>query len=65
MSQTEEYELNFSSIQIPWLEVGEITEFIDPNAGPTDPIRWLLSSLTLGLGLGPMTGNARRVTIVG
>ena len=60
----EEYDVNFSAIMAPWLEVGEIVEFYDPDAGPTDPIRFLLSSLGVPLGLSPMSGNAKRVGIV-
>lgn len=60
----EEYDLNFSSICLPWLEVGEIVQFVDPNAGPSDPDRFLLSSLTIPLGLGPMSGDAKRVTVI-
>jgi len=60
----EEYDINFSSISFPWLEVGQIIEFIDPDGGPTDPIRFLLSSLSFGGGLSPMSGNAKRVAIV-
>ena len=60
----EEYDVNFSAIMAPWLEVGEIVEFHDPDAGPTDPIRYLLSSLGIPLGLSPMSGNAKRVGIV-
>jgi hypothetical protein len=60
----EEYDLNFSVISFPWIEVGEIVQFIDPNPGVGDPDRFLLSSLTIPMGLGPMSGNAKRVTVV-
>jgi hypothetical protein len=61
----EEFNLDFSSITFPWLEAGEIVEFIDPRPSPGQPTRFLLSSITLPLGLGPMSGNAKRVTVVG
>jgi hypothetical protein len=61
----EEFELSFSSIALPWLEVGEIIEFVDPRPSEGQPTRFLLSSLNLSLGLGPMTGNAKRVSVVG
>lgn len=61
----EEFEVNFGSICFPWLEGGDIAEFIDPEPGIGDPDRYLLSSFSIPLGLGPMTGNMKRVTIVG
>lgn len=61
----EEFDLNFSSIALPWLEVGEIVEFIDPRGYNGQPTRFLLSSLTLPLDLGAMSGNAKRVSVVG
>lgn len=61
----EEFELNFTSIALPWLEAGEIIEFIDPRPSEGQPTRFLLSSLNLSLGLGPMSGNAKRVSVVG
>lgn len=61
----EEWDLNFSSITFPWIEVGEIVEFNDPRPGVGDPDRFLLTTLSLPMGLGPMSGNAKRVTVVG
>lgn len=61
----EEFNLDFSSIALPWLEVGEIIEFIDPRKNAGAPTRFLLSSLNMPLGLGAMSGNAKRVTVVG
>lgn len=61
----EEFDLNFSSIALPWLDVGEIVQFLDPRPSAGQPDRFLLSSLTIPLGLGPMSGNAKRVTYVG
>lgn len=61
----EEYDLNFNSIAMPWLEVGEIVEFVDPRPSAGQPSRFLLSSISIPLGLGPMSGNAKRVTVVG
>lgn len=61
----QEYDLNFSSLMLPWMEVGEIIEFIDPKATITQPDRFLLSQLNIPLGLGPMTGTGKRVTIIG
>lgn len=61
----EEFDLNFSSIALSWLEVGEIIEFLDPRPSDGQPTTFLLSSLNLSLGLGPMSGNAKRVSVVG
>lgn len=61
----QEYDLNFSSLMLPWMEVGEIIEFIDPKAAETQPDRFLLSQLNIPLSLGPMTGIGKRVTILG
>lgn len=60
----EEFDLNFDSINLFWMEVGEIVEFDDPRPAPEQPDRFLLSSLTIPLGLGPMSGNAKRVSVV-
>lgn len=61
----EEFDLNFSSIALSWLEVGEIIEFLDPRPNEDQPTTFLLSQLNLSLGLGPMSGNAKRVSVVG
>lgn len=60
----ESYELNFSSIVFPWLEANSIIEFIDPDAAPEDPTRFLMDTFSIPLDLLPMTGTAKRVTIV-
>jgi len=63
--QLEEFELSFESLFIPWLEVGDILGWEDPRPATGDPHTFLLSSLSLPLKLGPMSGVAKRVTIVG
>lgn len=60
----EEFELSFESLMLPWLEVGDILGWIDPNRAPGDPDTFLLSSLSIPLKLGPMSGVGKRVTIV-
>lgn len=60
----ESFDVNFSSLVFPWTEAGEIVEFIDPDAPEYDPTRFLLSSFSIPLKLGPMTGSAKRVIIV-
>lgn len=61
----EEFELNFETLVLPWLDVGQILGFVDPSPAPGDPTTFLLTGITLPLKLGPMSGNARRTTIVG
>jgi hypothetical protein len=60
----ESYELTFSSIMYQWLEVGEVIQILEPNALETDPDRYLLTSLSLPMALGPMSGSGKRVTII-
>lgn len=61
----ESFELSFSSYLYPWLEVGNILEFIDPKAGVGEPTRFLMDTLALPLTLGPMSGTGKRITVVG
>lgn len=61
----EEYELNFDSLVYPWMEVGEVLRFEDPNPGRDEPDRYLLSTLTIPMRLGAMSGTGKRITIVG
>jgi hypothetical protein len=61
----EQFEVTFSSLNYPWLDAGSVIEIDDPDAGPTDPTRFLLTSLTIPLRTGAMTGTAKRITIVG
>ncbi len=61
----ESFELNFTAINYPWIEVGEIGQVIDPNAVPTDPDRYLLDTASIPLSLGPMSSTGKRVTVVG
>lgn len=61
----ESFNVDFSSLVFPWTEAGEIIEFLDPDAAAYDPTRFLLSSFTIPLKLGPMTASAKRIIIVG
>lgn len=61
----EEYQVSLESIVFPWLEAGDVIEFIDPS--PTDPnlpTRYFLASFTVPLTIGSMSLDARRVQIV-
>ena len=63
VSSLEEFELDWSSILLPWIEPGDIVELQDddPYWGAT---RYLISQLSFPLDLGPMSGNGKRVTKV-
>lgn len=61
----EQYDVNLTSIVIPWLEVGAAVEIIVPDAEVSDPTRFLFTSFTIPLMLGTMTVDAKRVTLVG
>ena len=61
----EEFNLNFSSLVVPWLDVGGIVKILDPNRTAYEPTRFLLDSLAIPLALEPMSGLGKRITIVG
>lgn len=67
IASLEEYNMNFKSLMLPFLEPTDIVEIIEDEVSASSfvPSRFLLTNLSLPLGLGPMSGNARRVTIVG
>jgi hypothetical protein len=65
ISALEEYTVDFESVIIPWLEGSDIIDIDDSGGSAYVPSRFLLSSFNFPLGLGPMTGQGRRVTIVG
>lgn len=57
----EEFSLNFSSVVIPWLEAGHVVNFEDPSPAAGDPVSFLLTDVTIPLGLGVMSSTAKRV----
>lgn len=61
----ESFDLNLDTLVIPWLDVGQIIGFEDPDPAPGDPTRYLLSDLTIPLKLGAMQVAGKRVTVVG
>lgn len=61
----EEYNIDFESLVIPWLEASDIVDIDDSGGSDYVPSRFLLSNFTLPLKLGSMSGTGRRVTIVG
>lgn len=59
----ESYSFDFESLVMPWIEAGEICRV--PNRDQTrTPEKYLMSSFTIPLGLGTMSGSAKRVTII-
>lgn len=65
IASLEEYEMAFSSVVLPWIDVSTIVDIVDDSVAETTPQRFLLSSLNLSMELGPMSGIGRRVTITG
>lgn len=64
VSGLEQFDMAMSSLVVPWLEAGDAVEVLVPS-DPGDPTRYLLSNFSIPLGLGGMSGSAKRVTIVG
>ncbi len=61
----ESYELSWGALTMPWLEVGQAIEFLDPRASAYAPTRFLLTSCTIPLKVGEvMSASAKRVTII-
>jgi hypothetical protein len=65
VSALEQYTVDFSSMVLPFLEAGDITDVINDKESNFTPARFLLSNFSIPLNLGKMTCNGRRVTIVG
>lgn len=61
----ESFELTFTAINYPWLEVGDIAKVVDPNAVASDPDRYLVDTAMIPLSLGPMSMTGKRITMVG
>lgn len=61
----QEYDVALSGIVIPWLEGGDVVEFIDPDPTATDdPTSFYMHDFTIPLDLSPMPVNADRVVMV-
>jgi hypothetical protein len=63
----EQFEINVTSIVVPWLKAGDIIEVLTESDSLNQgaPSRFLLSSLSIPLGLEPMSLTGRRLAIVG
>lgn len=65
VASLEEYSMAFESLILPWLNAGDIVEIRQPEDDLYTPNRFLLVNFTVPMGLGSMSGTARRVTVVG
>lgn len=65
VSALEQYNLSLESIVVPYIDVGIVVKFVDPNPDPNDPTKYLMQRVNIPLGLGAMTGNAGRVINIG
>jgi hypothetical protein len=61
----EEYEMDLSTLVIPWLEAGEVVKFDDPNPHLDQPTRFMLHSFTIPMTLEPMSATTRRAENIG
>lgn len=61
----EQYEISFDSLNYPWLDAGNIITINDSEATAFDPVKFLLTSLSIPLELGAMSGTCKRITNVG
>lgn len=61
----EQFDVSVEAIVAPYLTTGIIADFLDPEAGPGDPTRFLVTELGMPHGLGVMSGTMKRVTVVG
>lgn len=58
----ESYEIAWSAIQYPWLDVGKVIEIESPKTG--EVTKFLLDTLSFPLTLEPMSGSGKRVLTV-
>jgi hypothetical protein len=61
----ESFELSVDSICYPWLEVGDIASVEDPRSSSEFPDRYLMSTLSIPLKLGPMSMTGKRILEAG
>lgn len=61
----DEFSIDFSSLVIPYIDANDIIDVTNSDEGDFVPTRFLFSNYKLQLGLGPMTGNAKRVVLAG
>lgn len=65
VSSLEEYTITFESLVLPWLDVGVIVDIPSiSEASPHYTSKYLLSTLTIPLGLSGMASTGKRVVLV-
>ena len=60
----EQFEVDMDALVAPWIDVGNVVAFEDPDPAPGDPEKFLLQQLTIPLELGTMNAKAGRVRLV-
>lgn len=65
ISALEQYNITFESLIIPFIDAGDIVHIETDNESEYTPVRFLLANFAMPMGLGSMSGVARRVTLVG
>jgi hypothetical protein len=61
----ESFEMSLQTLNYIWLDVGEIIRILDPNRIETDPTRYLMDTMSISLGLDPLSATGKRVTYAG
>ena len=60
----EEYEVSLEGVAAPFLDVGSVIAFDDPDPDAGQSVNFFLTNLTIPLEPGPMSTSAKRVLIV-
>lgn len=61
----ESYNISWSSINYPWLDVGQTADIYEPRSKSTTAAKFLLDTLTIPLTLDPMSATGKRVLKTG
>lgn len=63
--QLEQFSLDMTTLNLFYLDAGNIIEFIDPRPAPGDPTKFLLQTMDIPVGVGTMEVTAARIANVG
>jgi hypothetical protein len=61
----ESYEINWTSFNDPWLDVGRTVQVVEPRATDSAESKFLLDTMTFPLTLDPMSATGKRILITG
>lgn len=61
----EQFDVSLNALVIPYLESGITVNFFNPNPSGDEPVKYLLSSFSIPLGLAPMSASVKRIISVG